>query len=377
LQLKAHIALVVAYSLIAVSLAMPASADPQSVKIAAQHQAQGPVNQTDVSGQIRRKLKAEEHQIASMVVMLRDTKRKKVIPVHISYPLSGDKFPVIVFSHGGACSGLDYSYLASYWARHGYVCLQPFHEDSIVLNRQRNTLLECLQIIPGLLTNKQAWTNRTEDVSFIISSLSNIHPKLAGKLDSSRVGVSGHSLGALSALLLGGARIPRPDLPPRVGSLGDKRVKAIVALSPQGVKSGPGKFGFDDRKCFTISVPAMFVSGDRDQMSETTVSQNIDAFRYSPPGDKYYASLYGANHATFFGNVDFHLPGGIADLALDPANAQTLEAYGDQEADRKLVQEMTTLFWDVYLKGDSGEKMLLKRGGLTKLVGKTGVVQAR
>jgi predicted dienelactone hydrolase len=370
-------ALVVAYSLIAVSLAMPASADPQSVKTAAQHQAQGPFNQTDVSGQIRRKLKAEERQIASVVVMLHDTKRKKVLPVNISYPLSGDKFPVIVFSHGGACSGLDYSYLASYWARHGYVCLQPFHEDSIVLNRERKTLLQCLEMIPGLLTNKQAWTNRTEDVSFVISSLPNIHPKLAGKLDSSRVGVSGHSLGALSALMLGGARIPRPDLPPRVESLADKRVKAIVALSPQGVKSGPGKFGFDDGKCFTISVPAMFVSGDRDQMSETTVSQNIDAFRYSPPGDKYYASLYGANHTTFSGQIDFHLPGGIAELALDPANAQTLEAYGDQEADRKLVQEMTTLFWDAYLKGDPGEKMLLKQSGLTKLVGKAGVVKAR
>src|ERR1700733_3013895 len=117
----------------ALSSAMPASADPQSVKIVARHQAQGPINQTDMSGQIRRKLKAEERQIASMVVMLRDTKGKKVIPLHIRYPLSGDKFPVIVFSHGGACSGLDYSYLASYWARHGDVCLQPFHEDSIVL----------------------------------------------------------------------------------------------------------------------------------------------------------------------------------------------------------------------------------------------------
>ena len=370
-------ALAAAYSVIAVSLAVPASAGQPAAKTTAQRQPQASSDQNEVAGKIRRRLKAEEDQIASMVVMLHDTKRKKVLPVNISYPLSGDKFAVIVFSHGGACSGLDYNYLASYWARHGYVCIQPFHEDSIAWNRERKTLLQCLEMIPGLQTDKEAWINRSEDVSFIISSLPSVHPRLAGKLDSSRVGVSGHSLGALSALMLGGARVPRPDLPPRVESLGDKRVKAIVALSPQGVKSGPGKFGFDDRKSFTIAVPAMFVSGDRDQMSETTVSQNIDAFRYSPPGDKYYASLYGANHTTFSGHIDFHLPGGIADFALDPANAQTLEAYGDQDADRKLVQEMTTLFWDAYLKGDAGEKTLLKQGGLSKLIGKAGVVQAR
>jgi predicted dienelactone hydrolase len=47
------------------------------------------------------------------------------------------QFPVIVFSHGAGGSGQNYFPLTHYWATHGYVIIQPTHNDSIALRRER------------------------------------------------------------------------------------------------------------------------------------------------------------------------------------------------------------------------------------------------
>jgi predicted dienelactone hydrolase len=321
---------------------------------------------------ITQKLETDQYQTASEVIMAKDIRRKKDFPIRITYPLTDGKLPVIVFSHGNALSGNGYRYLVDYWARHGYICVQPFHEDSLEWSRYQKSSLKCLDLMRSLSQNKRAWLDRARDVSFVIDSMPALFPKLAGKLDMTRIGVGGHSYGAFTSLILSGAKVPRSDLQPRCDTAFDKRIKAIVAISSAGVGASADALAFDNKGSFNIAVPALFVTGDRDQIGGTKASQRDEAFRFSPPGEKYYVSLFGANHMTF---ADFErdksIKGSMLRMMFNQVNQTMLDPYGNEDAQRKLVQETTLLFWDAYVKGDATAKALLSNGVLDSLAGRS------
>src|SRR6266436_7475404 len=68
---------------------------------------------------------------------IHDAKRNKDLPVRFLIPKSGGPFPVIVFSHGAGGSGQNYFPLTGFWATHGYVVIQPTHNDSIALRKEK------------------------------------------------------------------------------------------------------------------------------------------------------------------------------------------------------------------------------------------------
>jgi predicted dienelactone hydrolase len=228
-----------------------------------------------------------------------------------------------------------------------------------------------LDLIRSLAENKRAWLDRIGDVSFVIDKLPTLYPKLAGKLDMTKIGVGGHSYGAFTALMLAGAKVPHVELPPRCDSARDKRIKAIIAISSQGIGGAQDALAFDNKGSFSVQVPALFVTGDRDEIGGTKASQRDQAFQFSPPGDKYYLSLFGANHMTFADpERDTSIKGSILKMLFSQVNNSMLDPYGDQDAQRKLVQESTLLFWDAYVKGDADDKTLLSKGVLDSLAGK-------
>ena len=131
-------------------------------------------------------------------LVLQDAKRKKDLQLRITYPDSGGPFPVIVFSHGAFGSKDNYLPLAEYWAGYGYVILQPTHSDS-----------RALGVRPGDPQAFQDWQSRPADISFVLDSLEELptkEPALRGKMDAGRIGVGGHSFGANTAQLVGGAK---------------------------------------------------------------------------------------------------------------------------------------------------------------------------
>src|SRR5262245_25110472 len=71
------------------------------------------------------------HSIDIAEIELYDKRRRKVLPLRITYPArASHAFPVIGFSHGAGGSHADYALLVQHWAAHGYVCLQPSHADA-------------------------------------------------------------------------------------------------------------------------------------------------------------------------------------------------------------------------------------------------------
>jgi predicted dienelactone hydrolase len=316
-----------------------------------------------------------QHQtlpIQSRSIILKDTKRGKSLPLHITYPVGGELYPVMIFSHGFAGSGEGYGYLASYWAEHGFVCLEPTHADSFRLLSQQHIKINPRQFLLKQGRDKQAWIDRAADISLVIDSLPTIQPETGLKLDANHIAVGGHSYGAFTSMLIGGARLPHAELAPAVSSVADNRVKAIVAMSPQGVGTKHSSLSFSSKDSYDIHIPAMYMTGDRDGSGWNTTSMRQDAYNYSPPGDKYYVSINGANHMTFSGRIPGAKSGkaSLARAGLGAFAATMPDSYGDDDAHRKLIQEASTLFLDAYLRDDAGAKTALEHGALSAFLGR-------
>jgi predicted dienelactone hydrolase len=285
-------------------------------------------------------------EVADLV--LHDSKRKKDLHVRIFYPNGSGKYPVIVFSHGAGGSQDCCDALTRHWATYGYVTIQPTHDDSAV--QRRNTGEENIrfpQAVRDALKKPALWESRPRDISFVLDalpSLANRVPGLAGKMDSARIGVGGHSMGSYTTEAIAGALI---DLPGHPGAnFADPRVKAILCLSPQG----PGQFGLNDHSFDKISLPYIGMTGSLDSLGPiASPAWHKTAFERSQPGDKYHVFIEGANHMSF-----------ITARTLVPSRA------AQEEAILGYTNSASLAFWDAYLKGDASAKAYLQSDALEK-----------
>jgi hypothetical protein len=105
------------------------------------------------------------------------------LQLRITFPKQGGPYPVIVFSHGLFGTNANYLMLTEFWARHGYVVIQPNHPDSMALGTRF-----------GDFTATRCWAERPLQVSAVFESIAELvkrHPELAGKLDAKSWGLRG------------------------------------------------------------------------------------------------------------------------------------------------------------------------------------------
>jgi predicted dienelactone hydrolase len=332
--------------------------------------------------------------------ILHDGARNKDLEVSIEYPTRGSgPFPIIIFSPGYGGTSHTYEGLISYWTSYGYVCIRPQHKDAGAL---RDTMNELLTMTPqdrrrrdtdrnrnrptAAQADKEArtrpnlteaiwekerepqWRDRVRDVVLVLDSLNDLekdYPELAGKMDHARIGVGGHSYGAFTASLVAGAKTF--GNPPVV--LADARVKALVAMSPQGVAANRGLTAESWRD---VRVPAMFMTGSRDYGANETENPEWrrTAFDNAPAGEKYFVLIKNAGHMTFTGvasglGEQYSQP--AQQPLVDPRTGQVLSAApidnrNPQITDRGTfasIRSISLMFWDSYLKDKKDAKALL------------------
>lgn len=324
---------------------------------------------------------------------LHDAQRNKDIDLVIEYPSRGEgPFPVIVFSHGFGASNKDYVGLTEYWAGHGYVCIKPSHADAGKLRElvraqmqerreARQQGREVDRTIGEAIWDSQTvadWRDRVRDVTFILDSfdaLEQRYPELKGKLDRNRIAVAGHSYGAFVAMLLAGVEPVRDGKPIE---LRDPRVKAIVAMSPQGLSSARGLSAESFRN---VKIPVMYMTGDRDRgaLEGETPEWRRTAFDNTPAGDTYFVLINGASHLSFAGG--FSLPTAEEDQLdrMDQQNPYTRNPQVRSRGENRLMQQRgvfdnikiaAVAFFDAYLKNapearEYLDTKLTMRGGVT------------
>jgi len=327
--------------------------------------------------------------------MLHDGARNKDVEVSIEYPTRGaGPFPIIIFSPGYGGNDHGYEGLISYWVSYGYVCIRPLHADAGALQDSMKELLairredrpaknrdrkpanaQPAKMRPNPLEaiwekeREPQWRDRVRDVVVVLDSLNDIeknYPELAGKMDHARIGVGGHSYGAFTAMLVGGAKtFSNPPL-----AVGDARVKAIIAMSPQGISSNRGLTADSWQD---MHVPAMFMTGSRDYGANETEGPDWRRlpFDHSPNGDKFFVLVKGAGHMTFTG-----VASGLGEQydtrsreipITDPRTGQVLNdtrqsGYAPPISDRGTfgsIRSISLIFWDSYLKDKKDAKELL------------------
>jgi predicted dienelactone hydrolase len=305
------------------------------------------------------KLADGPYNVATVDQIIHDTKRNKDLPVRILFSTTGGPFPVIVFSHGAGGSGQNYFPLTGFWATHGYVIIQPTHNDSITPRREKGEAVPASprELIDEYRFNYEDWGNRVRDITLVLDSLGYLEkrvPQLKGKMDQKRIGVGGHSHGAYTTQMIGGALVDIPN-GPRAQSFRDDRPQALMLLSPQGKNQN----GLTEQSWKSMSRPMISMTGSNDTGAMGQMaSWRKDPFTYSPPGDKYHVFIDGALHMSFTGI--------LTQSQANPARPflNQLAQRTDQKAVFDYVKIASIAFWDAYLKSDVKAKAYLKSDAL-------------
>jgi predicted dienelactone hydrolase len=333
--------------------------------------------------------------------VLHDAQRNKDLSMAIEYPTRGGPYPVIVFSHGFGSSSEGYVALTEYWTGHGYVVIKPSHADANALRRiladrreARRAHLEEMRAAgksrkdiqkeeatrpednlgEGLWDKETpaAWENRAKDIELIIDNLATLqekYPELKGKFDTAKIGVAGHSYGAFTTMQVTGVKSSKLS-----ATFNDARIKAAIAMSPQGIGD---QYGLTPESWTNVKTPFLYMTGSLDfgVVNHEDPKWRHDPFQYSPAGDKYFISFEGARHSTFTGGLGIFGD----DLEMSPTTyteMPTTDAYGrpayiEQRTpgrekgenayfrDRNIfsaVKSASLTFWDAYLKGEKSAK---------------------
>lgn len=294
-----------------------------------------------------------------------DRARQREIPVRIRLPESGDRLPVILFSHGLGGSRSGGAEWGEQWASHGFAVIHIQHPGSDEELWKDKPLGERLAGLRSGVDLEQ-FLARIADVKFVVDELMRrqaSHDATAARLDLARLGMSGHSFGAITTLYIGGQRPALGSLDV-AGGLADPRFKAFLAFSPQAARGSDPKVQFEH-----FSRPALLVTGTLDGQPIPGLgaqqAQRLEAFEgMAATGNKYLLVVNNADHMFFNGTR------GLRDVgARDRAGVD----FGEAEArGYPLVKAISTAYWLAYLTDDPQADRWLKDGAAAALAASDG-----
>ena len=316
-------------------------------------------------------------KVASQDLVLRDEKRQKDLEVTVRYPAVAQaapgRFPLVVFSHGAGGSRDAFPDLTAHWASHGYIVVLPTHADSIQLRRRSGEDLSRLQRDLDSLRRDVKPLDRLADVTFVLDSIGALEQRVAGlrdkdgagRIDRDRIGMAGHSAGALTTQMAAGVKVrgAAPGALLEARSAGDPRIDAAILVSGQGTTNRM----FTDQSWSELSKPMLVITGSKDIAaigSETPASRR-EPFDRAKPGDKYLVFIEGATHSSYQGR------GPAARLDREQPTDAELEMI------TSVTSSATLAFLDLYLTDDPGARVYLGSEALVAFSGKKAALERK
>lgn len=221
------------------------------------------------------------------------------LQIKVSAPATGNKLPIILFSHGHGRSNFlsslrGYGPLVDFYAASGFVVLQPTHLNSKALNLDPNGP-------EGLLF----WKSRATDMHFILDHLDQIEgavPGLSGCLDKNRMVAIGHSMGGHTVSMLAGMTVTDPNDGQEV-NLKEPRLKAAVIIGGPCSPADLAPFAAEHYPIMKsmnfagMTIPALVVAGDGDKnpMFSERDDWRADSY-YLSNGPKCLLTIIGGDH---------------------------------------------------------------------------------
>jgi predicted dienelactone hydrolase len=279
-------------------------------------------------------LTAEHLEVQVLEFEVTYGRENRVVPLRIYLAENQTSQPAVLFSHGLGGSNRGSNYLGEHWARRGYAAVFMQHvgsDEAVGRDRAPRERMAAL----NAAANARNTLDRWRDVPAVIDALQSWNDDethaLDGRMDLSRIGMSGHSFGAVTTQGVSGQRQGGRAI------FAEERIKAALVLSPSSPERGNAKAAFG-----AVTMPWMLMTGTRDvaAVGNHGMASRLAVFPALPDGDKYELVLEGGEHHAF---TDDEGRG----RARNPNHHAVIIA-------------LSTAFWDAYLKNDDAALGWLK-----------------
>jgi predicted dienelactone hydrolase len=271
---------------------------------------------------------------------------------------SGAPFPLVIISHGYPGNRYLMSHLGENLASKGFVTVSIDHTDSTYDDQKPfgSTLY-----------------NRAFDQLFVLNELERLGKPtsggfLSGRLDASRTGIVGYSMGGYGVVnvvgggyskasetivgappnkLLAERGAANPDYRKTI----DPRIKAAIAIAPWGMAGG----FWDADGLKGISTPVLFVAGSADEVAGYEKGTKA-VYQGAVNADRYLLTFINANH-----NAGAPIPAPAETyVATEPGKPAAFAHYADAVWDtvrmNNILDHFATAYFDLYLKGEQEKK---------------------
>lgn len=257
----------------------------------------------------------------------------RIVPYKIYYPDQEmpEPLPVIIWSHGLGGTQDGAGFIARFLSSHSYIHVNIGHEgtnDSLWRGKDGHPW-------DNIRKAKIPWEdvlNRYLDVPFILDSLEKGAIDIPAPMDFTRIGMSGHSFGALTTQIMAGQLTGNPD----PINLKEHRFKAGIAYSPvPNMRLGlPAAQVYGD-----ITLPLLHMTGTEDHSPLDGDIQHLrdEIFDAAVKKGSMQVNVIfdGADHMVFNGSR-----GQLAD-------------YDGMAAHKDQIKIIALAWWDYHLKGDA------------------------
>ncbi len=266
-------------------------------------------------------------------------------------PVRG-QFPLILYSHGATGCGISSAFLTERLASEGFVVAGADYTDKYFACRtaeeiprqnilQKARMWRWIKDIRNYQLNKGGKDYRHQRLSYrpkqaravidrLIAEGRDPNSPLQGIINEHRIAAVGHSFGAWTSLLIGGAD----------PVFADSRIKAIAALS------GPcNNSVYEPQELANIRVPVLFMYGSKEPEVGRSSDKALLYDRTHSP--KLLYEIRGADHFTFSGGVRKEF--------------RTVSAYRLQDIRRGAIVDMTEAFFKYFLNGDRDARAAFKQ----------------
>lgn len=282
------------------------------------------------------------------------TKRK--IGIRIRLPVIKEKTGLIIYSPGlgsGLNNGAPW---CEAWRKAGFVVVtlsHPVTNDEIWDTSTRSLKINLREALAF-----PQYGLRVSDCRFVIDlCLADID--LQNFIDRERIGIAGHSYGALTVQSIAGQA--------KGASLHDTRIKAAIAFSPTAASPAAAQ------SMRSVKIPFFCIMGDHD--AYVTFKNATDEMRLGvalakrkyvyqglPAGNREQLVLAHADHMSFAGE-DL--------LSMPPRFSRDIPINAEQESKTwERISQITTLFWQHHLRKNTTDADLKKyRDAVRKKLG--------
>jgi len=273
---------------------------------------------------------------------------------------SGGQLPLVIISHGYPGNRYLLSHLGESLASKGFIVASIDHKDSTYDDQQAfaSTLY-----------------NRALDQQFVLNELDRLGKPgsgsfLSGRVDASRTGVVGYSMGGYGVLnLVGGGYSKTSETltgaPPNrlLAERGaanpdyrrsiDPRVKAAIAIAPWGMVAG----FWDAEGLKGITTPILFVAGSVDEVAGYEKGTKA-IYQAVVNADRYLLTFVNASH-----NAGAPIPAPAetytAAAGRPAAFAHYADAVWDTSRMNNILDHFATAYFGLYLKGEEDKRAFL------------------